>query len=357
MGEPKTAGVGMSKNYTLAEIAKWVGGAVRGEASTRISGVSGIAEAEPSQITWLSHERYAPQLKVSKAGAVVVPEQFGETPMPAILSADPMLAISIILERFAPPIPRPEPGVHPSAHVAASAKLGQDVAIGPNVVVCEGAKIGDRVVLHANVYIGQEVSIGDDCELWPAVVVREGCELGRRVVIHPNTTIVADGFGYQFVESRHKKIPQIGSVQIADDVEIGANCAVDRAKFGVTRIGQGTKIDNLVQVAHNVQIGPHCLIVAQCGIAGSTQLGAGVVLGGKVGVRDHIIINDGARAAAYCGISKDVPAGATVNGIPAIDNQQYLREQAKVRQLPRLAEQIKALIKRVEQLEATANDS
>jgi len=346
----------MKKSYTLAEIAKWVDGAVRGDAGRRITGVSGIEDADASQITWLSHEKYIPGLKSSKAGAVVVPEQFGETPMPAVLVADPLSAMSIILERYAPPTPRPEVGVHPSAQVADSAQLGKKVAVGPNVVVGENAQIKDRVVLHANVFVGPEVTIGNDCELWPGVVVRERCQLGNRVVIHPNTTIGADGYGYNFTDGGHRKIPQIGTVHIADDVEIGANCALDRAKFGVTRIGEGTKIDNLVQVAHNVQIGPHCLIVAQCGIAGSTQLGTGVVLGGQVGVRDHIVINDGVRAAACCGISKDIPAGTTINGNPAVDNQQYLREQAMVRQLPRLAEQLKALIKRVEQLESTAND-
>ncbi|UCD30459.1 MAG: UDP-3-O-(3-hydroxymyristoyl)glucosamine N-acyltransferase [Planctomycetota bacterium] len=347
----------MSKGYTLVEIAKWVGGAVRGEAGTRITGVSGVAEAGPSHITWLAHEKYIPQLKTSKAGAVVVSEQFGETPMPAILVADPMLAVAVILERFAPPIPRPKVGVHPSAQVARTAGLGKEVAVGPNVVVGDGTRIGDRVVLHANVFVGNDVKIGDDCELWPGVVIRERCILGNRVAIHPNTTIGSDGYGYQFVEGKHRKIPQIGSVEIADDVEIGANCAVDRAKFGITRIGEGTKIDNLVQVAHNVQIGPHCLIVAQCGIAGSTQLGTGVVLGGQVGVRDHVRINDGVRAAALSGISKDIPAGAKINGNPAVDNQQFLREKALIRQLPRMAEQIKALMKRVEQLEATADDS
>ncbi|MHC4441768.1 MAG: UDP-3-O-(3-hydroxymyristoyl)glucosamine N-acyltransferase [Planctomycetota bacterium] len=347
----------MSKSYTLAEIAKWVSGAVRGEAGTSITGIAGIEEADSAHITWLSHEKYFPQLKTCKAGAVVVPPYFGETPMPAILAEDPVLAIAIILERFAPPIPRPEVGVDPSAHVAGSARVGSETAIGPNVVIGEDAQIGDKVVLHANVFIGAQVCIGDESELWPGVVVRERCELGRRVIIHPNATIGSDGYGYHLVDGKHRKIAQIGKVEIADDVEIGANCAVDRAKFGITRIGAGTKIDNLVQVAHNVQIGPHCLIVAQVGIAGSTQLGTGVVLGGQVGVRDHIVINDGVRAAACCCITKDIPAGTTINGIPAIDNQRYLREQAQVRQLPRLADQVKALMKRVEQLEATADDS
>lgn len=345
----------MSKSHTLSEIAKWVGGSVRGDAGRRIKGVSGIAEAGPDQIAWLAHEKYLPQLKSSQAGAIVVSERFGETPMPAILVADPSAAMSVILEKFAAPVPRPAAGVHETAIVAASARLGRNVAVGPYVVIGENVRIGDGTVLHAHVFVGDNVTMGKNCELWNGVVVRERCRLGERVVIHPNTVIGADGFGYQFSDGKHQKVPQVGDVEIGDEVEIGANSTIDRAKFGTTRIGQGTKIDNLVQIAHNVQIGDHCLIVAQCGIAGSTRLGNGVILGGKVGIRDHVYLADGAMAAAYCGISKDVPAGLFVNGNPAIDNKQYLRERASVRRLPQLAEQFKDLIKRVEQLES-AND-
>ena len=346
-----------NKTYTLAEIAKWVGGVVRGDASTRISGVAGIEEAEPDQVTWLSHDKYAAQLRVSKAGAVVAPESCGETPMPAVLCPDPSLAIATILARFAPPVPRPPVGVHPSAAVAASVKLGRDVAIGPNVVIGDGARVGDRSVLHAGVFIGADSTLGADCELWPGVVIRERCTLGDRVIVHPNTTVGADGFGYQFVNGQHQKIPQIGTVVIEDDVEIGANCAIDRAKFGATRIGAGTKIDNLVQVAHNVRIGPSCIIVAQCGIAGSARLGRGVVLGGQVGVRDHVTLHDGMQCAACSCISQDVPAGVTVMGAPAVEREQYVREHAALRRAPRLADQLAELIKRVERLEASADHS
>lgn len=343
------------KTYTLAEIAKWVGGAVRGDASVRITGVSGVAEAEAGQITWLTHEKYARGLNQSKASAVLVPESYGATPMPAILVRNPAVAIISILERFAPPIPRPATGVHASAIVGEGVKLGANVAIGPGAVVSDGVVLGDNCVLHANVFIGQDTVIGADCEFWPGVVVRERCAIGNRVVIHPNTTIGADGFGYQYAEGRHLKIPQIGTVTIEDDVEIGANSTIDRAKFGTTLVGRGSKIDNLVQVAHNVQIGPGCLLVAQCGIAGSARLGKGVVLGGKVGVRDHVVLNDGMQSAACACISKDVPAGMTVIGSPAMDQEQFLRERAKVRRLHTLFEQVEALTKRVQQLEATAD--
>lgn len=342
----------MPRTYTLAEIAKWVGGAVRGDATRRVSGISGVSEASADQITWLSHEKYARSLADSKAGAVVVSENYGPTPMPAILVANPSVAIITILEKFAPPVPRPAAGVHPTAVVAEDARLGKGVAIGPHVVIGGNVSLGDGTVLHANVYVGDNCSLGIQCELWPGVVVRERCSLGNRVIVHPNTSIGSDGFGYQHMDGRHVKIPQIGTVIVEDDVEIGANCAIDRAKFGSTRIGRGTKIDNLVQVAHNVQIGPGCVIVAQAGIAGSTRLGRGVVLGGKVGVRDHVTLNDGVQAAACACISKDVPAGTTVIGIPAAPHEVWAREQAKIRRLPNLFEQIEALTKRIEQLES-----
>jgi len=346
----------MSTSYSLAEIAQWVGGVVRGDAGTDISGVSGIAEADKTQITWVSQEKYARQLDASRAGAVVVPETFGATAMPAILCPDPARAIATILERFAPPVPRPPAGVHPTAVVAESAQLGEAAAVGPHVVIGERARIGDRTVLHANVFVGQDTRIGQDCELWPSVVVRERCELGDRVIIHPNSTIGADGYGYEFRDGHHAKIPQIGMVEIGDDVEIGANTAVDRAKFGATRIGAGTKIDNLVQVAHNVQIGPHCLIVGQTGVAGSARLGRGVMMSGKVAIGDHVTLGDGAMVAGYTAVLKDVPAGQTVRGIPAVELNQFMREQVYVRRLPGLAKQLKDLTRRIEQLESSADN-
>ncbi len=347
----------MSVTFSLSELAKLVGGAVRGDATRRIAGVAALDEADATHITWVSHERYALRVAASKAGAVAVTPQFGETPMPAILCADPEWAIVQILRRFAPPLPRPATGVHPSAVVADSAQLGKEAAVAPNVVIGDGARVGDRTVLHANVVIGPEVEIGEDCVLWPAVVVRERCRLGDRVILHPHVIIGSDGYGYHLVQGRHEKIPQIGTVLIEDDVEIGAGSCVDRAKFGQTVIGQGTKIDNLVQIAHNVRTGPHCIIVAQSGIAGSTRLGSYVALGGQVGVRDHLALGDRVRAAACCCISKDVPAGMSVNGIPAVDNRQYLREQAQVRRLPEWVRLLKDLAKRVESLETAANDT
>jgi UDP-3-O-[3-hydroxymyristoyl] glucosamine N-acyltransferase len=344
------------KSHTLAEIAKWVGGAVRGDPAVRITGVAGVEEAQPSDITWLSHERFASKLAASPAGAVLVPQHYGETRMPAVLVSDPARAIITVLEHFAPPAPRPAAGVHATACVSPSAKLSPQVAIGPYVVVGDGAHIGEGCVLHSHVFIGSDVTIGRSCELWPGVVIRERCKLGDRVIIHPHATIGADGFGYQFFDGKHNKIPQIGTVIVEDDVEIGAGSAIDRAKFGATRIGRGTKIDNLVQVAHNVRIGPNCMIVAQCGIAGSARLEQGVVLGGQVGVRDHVVLHEGVQSAACACISKDVPAGTTVIGAPAAEQEQWIRERGRLRRLARLADQLQGLIERVERLESSTND-
>jgi len=346
----------MSTSFTLAQIASWIDGTVRGPDETRITGVAGIEEAGPDQITWLADESYRARLADSRAGAVVVPAGYGPTPMPAILCRRPAAAIITILEHFAPPVPTPPTGVHPTACVADSARLGRDVAVGPCAVIGEGVVIGDRTVLDAHVFVGDHTTIGADCRLWPGVVIRERCRIGDRVVIHPNTTIGADGFGYEFLDGRHVKIPQVGTVVIEADVEIGAGCTVDRAKFGATRIGAGAKIDNLVQVAHNVQIGPGCIIVAQCGIAGSTRLGRGVVLGGKVGIKDHVVLGDGVQAGACSCISKDVPAGARVFGIPAVEQDRWIRERAKLRRLPQMAEQLQKLIRRVDRLEHAADD-
>jgi len=344
------------KGLKLSELAERVGGRLRGDGSVRVRGVAAVAEAGPDQITWVTDRRYAQQLAESHAGAVFAPLDQGPTPMPAVLVDHPGLAMIKAIEAFAPPVPAPAVGVDPSARLHDTARLGKDVAVGPNVVIGPACRIGDRTILHAGVFIGDETQIGDDCVLWPSVVVRERCHLGNRVIVHPNVTIGSDGFGYEFADGRHHKIPQIGEVLIEDDVEIGAGSCIDRGKLGQTVVGVGTKIDNLVQVAHNVRIGPHCILVSQVGIAGSAQLGAYVVLGGKAGVRDHITVGDRVQGAAGCGIFKDVPAGMVVNGLPAVDSRQYLRQQALVKRLPNMAEQLRQLSARVARLEQAADD-
>ncbi|UCG33449.1 MAG: UDP-3-O-(3-hydroxymyristoyl)glucosamine N-acyltransferase [Phycisphaerales bacterium] len=346
----------MRKKLTLAELAKVAGGTVRGPATLPIGGVNTVIDAREDEITWVRGDEFRKKLETSRAGAVVVSPSFGATPMPAVLCEDPELGFLRILERFAPPIPRPPVGIDPAARVAENVTLGGAVAIGPHVVIGERAEIGDRTVLHAGVFVGPDTTVGADCELWAGVVVRERCRLGNRVIIHPNAVIGADGFGYHFTEGRHQKIPQIGSVRIEDDVEIGANSCIDRAKFGVTVIGQGTKIDNLVQVAHNVQIGTHCVLAGQVGLSGSVRLGRYVVLGGQAGVADHIGLGDGVRVAATSLVMRSFPAGKTIGGSPAKEHRDWLREEVQLRRLPEWVAALKDLTRRIERLERAADN-
>ncbi|MBN1344391.1 MAG: UDP-3-O-(3-hydroxymyristoyl)glucosamine N-acyltransferase [Phycisphaerae bacterium] len=345
----------MTVKRTLAELAEIVGGEVRGDGGLAVTGVAAIDQAGPDDVTWVADPRYAEALAKSRAGAVVAANGFEPTPMPAILCEDPETAIALILECLAPPVWCPEPGIHPTAVVAGTAQLGQDVSIGPYAVVGERSVIGDRTSLHAHVVIGPDVTIGSDCAFWPHVVVRERSEIGSRVIVHPQVSIGCDGYGYRFAEGRHHRIPQTGNVRIEDDVEIGAGSCIDRAKVGTTVIGQGTKIDNLVQIAHNVEIGPHCLLVAQVGIAGTAKLGPYVVLGGKVGVRDHVSVGPGTKVAACSCIAQDVPAGVSLAGIPARDGQLWLRQQVLLDRFPQLHAHIRRLEKRVASLETAAD--
>lgn len=347
----------MSRKRTLTELAKAARGTVRGAGHVRIGGMNTVPEAGPNEITWVSDDRFAASLEASRAGAVVVKSGFGPTPMPAILCEDPELGVLRILEVFAPPLPTPPVGCDPAAHFAPDATTGEQTAIGPNVFIGPGARIGNRCVLHPNVFIGAESTIGDDCVIWPGVVIRERCSLGNRVIIHPNAVIGADGFGYHFTEGRHRKIPQIGTVRIEDDVEIGANACIDRAKLGTTRVGAGTKIDNLVMVAHNVQLGAHCILAAEVGLAGSVRVGDYVQFGGRSGAVDHAVIGDRAKIAALAVVGRNAPSDTVVSGFPARDHRDFLREQAHLRRLPDLSAAMKDLVKRIEQLEATANHS
>jgi len=275
--------------------------------------------------------------------------------MPAILCEKLERSVAKLLSLFTPPWPRPEPGVHPSAVVAPTARLGADTAVGPHVVIGEGAIIGDRTVFHAGVHVGAECKLGHSCVLWDHVVVRERCTLGDRVILHPHVVIGGDGFGYYFADGVHQKIAHGGIVRIEDDVEIGAGTTVDRAKFGATMIGRGTKIDNLVQIGHNVVVGENCLIVAGVLIGGSAVLKDRVTLGGNAGIKEHNTLEEGVRVAAHSCVWGDVAAGSFVSGIPARDNRQYLRGLALAARLPELHEQVRELTERLKNLEAATD--
>lgn len=342
------------KSLTIEQVAAMLGCPVPPRHADRsITAVASLADAGGNDLSFLSSEAHLKEFLATRAAAVIVSRR---VKLPAgndkcVLSVDDAdLAVARVLRELAPPVPRPAPGVHPTAVVAASAVLGEGAAVGPHVVIGERSVIGPGTVLHAGVFIGDDVSIGRDCELFPNVVVRERITIGDRVVIHASSVLGSDGFGYRWDGRQHAKIPQIGTVVIEDDVELGSCVCVDRAKFGVTRIGRGTKIDNLVQVGHNVRIGPHCIIVGQTGLAGSAVVEERVTLGGQTAVRDHITIGSGAAAAARSAIADDVAPGTVVSGMPALPHRQSLREQAALRRLPDLVVQVRKLEEQVRRL-------
>lgn len=340
---------------TLGDIAALLGAAPPHNASTPVTGMATLREAGESEISILSSEQYVNEFKATKAASVIVkkglalPDNHGKS---TIVVDDPDLAQVKVLERFAPPVPRPKPGIDPSARIAASAVIAENVAVGPNVVIGERTTLGRDTILHAGVVLGDDVILGESCELYPNVVIRERITIGNRVTIHAGSVLGTDGFGYRWDGRQHVKIPQIGTVIIEDDVEIGSCVCIDRAKFSSTRIGRGTKIDNLVQIGHNVQIGAHCIIVGQAGLAGSARLGLGVVLGGQSAVRDHVIMGDGSMLAACSAVMEDVAPGAVVSGLPALPHRQSLRENAALRRLPELVVQVRKLEERLAKLEA-----
>lgn len=346
----------MSRTYTATELGKIVGGEVRGDGSITISGVADLREASASDASWLSSPKFLKHLDTTGASVVLIPASMDATPPCAIVCENIQRSVAKLLDAFRPELVGTQPGVHPTAVVHGTASLGKGVAVGPHVTIEAGATVGDRTELQSGVSVGENVAVGADCCLQQNVVVRHGCRLGDRVTILPNSVIGAEGFGLYFDDGAHRRIPHVGGVVIEDDVEIGACSCIDRAKFGDTVIGAGTKIDNLVQVAHNVRVGRSCLIVAQTGIAGSVRIGEGCVFAGRSGASDNITVGDGAQIAVTCVPCSDVPAGAKMAGMPAQDIMQEHRMQVHMRRLPELAAKLKRLIARVDKLETPADN-
>jgi len=336
---------------TLAELALDLGGTVVGDGSVVIRGVAGIREALPGDVTFLANARYEPHLRETRASAVICDRQTRVCPIPLLQVANPYLAFQQAVRVFRPDLSRPAPGIHPTAIVAADARLSEGVSVGPYCVIEAGARLGPQVVLMAGTYVGARVEIGEGCLLYPRVVIREDCVMGARCIVHAGAVIGADGFGFAFDAGRYHKVPQVGNVVIGDDVEIGANTCIDRATTDSTRIGDGSKIDNLVQIGHNVSVGRHCIIVAQVGIAGSTELEDYVTLGGQVGVAGHLRLGKGAMVGAQSGVSGDVGSKEVVSGYPAIAHGTWKRMSVLLRRLPQLFQHAKALEQRVENLE------
>ncbi|MFW6162671.1 MAG: UDP-3-O-(3-hydroxymyristoyl)glucosamine N-acyltransferase [Planctomycetota bacterium] len=337
---------------TLGQLADLTGATVRGDPATPIRNAAGIQHARPGEIALLASRKYGRFLPDTGASALVVPRAFDPelTDLPLLVSDNPAAAFEAIVEHLCPPPPAPEPGVHPTAAVAEDAQLADGVSIGAHCVVEPGAVIGPRTVLRPLVFVGREARIGAECVLHPHVAVLHHCVLGDRVVLHSGVVVGADGYGYELTDGVHAKIPQRGIAEVGDDVEIGANATVDRARFGRTVIGEGTKIDNLVMVAHNVVIGPHSLLVSQAGIAGSTTLGHHVTLAAQAGLVGHIQVGDGAIIAAQSGVTNDVPPGTAVFGSPAQEIRRGRRAAAIHRNLPELVQRVRSLEQTLERL-------
>ena len=337
---------------TLAELAAELGGTIVGDPATVIRGVAGLREARSGEITFLANARYEAQLAETLASAVICNREPRSAAVPLLQVDNPYLAFVHAVRLFRPDAYRPEPGVHPSAVVSPDARLGAAVSIGAHCVIERGASVGERAVLMPGCYVGALASVGADTLFYPNVVLREECVVGARCIVHGGVVIGGDGFGYAFDAGRYHKVPQVGNVVIGDDVEIGSNTTIDRATTDSTRIGDGTKIDNLVQIGHNVVVGRHCIIVAQVGISGSTELEDYVTIAGQVGLAGHLRVGKGATVAAQSGVPRDVPAGATVSGTPAMLHGVWKRLVAVLPRLPQLFQRTRDLEQRVAQLEA-----
>ena len=324
----------------LKEIAGALGCELRGDGEVEIVGVAALAEAAPGTLTFLADRRLAGTLAETRASAVVLPPEVPDGPLPSLRAPDPYLTFVRAVELLHPPV-GPVPGVHPSAVIARSAGIGPRATIGPHVVISDRVMVGADAVLHACVTLYDDVQIGDRFTAHAGVVVREGVRIGNDVTLHAGAVIGSDGFGYLPLPAGNRKIPQVGTVVLEDDVEIGANTTVDRAALGRTVVGRGTKIDNLVMVAHGCRIGPGCLVAAQVGLSGGTVLGAGVMLGGQAGSAGHLTIGDRARIGAQAGVHQDVPANAVYSGYPAVEIRLWRRVNAALTRLPGLVRRMR----------------
>jgi UDP-3-O-[3-hydroxymyristoyl] glucosamine N-acyltransferase len=334
----------------LTELAEKVSGELAGRGDIDIRGVAGIGDALDGDITFITDEKRFSDLATCRASAVIVPRGAPKLPIPSIAVKNPRYAFAQMLRLFHE---RP----YAPGDISERAVIGKDVVLGagptihPFAVVSDGAKIGSRVTLYPGVFVGTGSSIGDDTVIYPNVSIREGVTIGSRVIIHSGSVIGSDGFGFVTEGGLHHKILQIGGVVIGDDVEIGANCTIDRAALGMTHIKKGTKLDNMVHVAHNVTIGEHCLLAAQVGIAGSSTLGNYVVFGGQAGMADHTTVGDRVMVGGGSGVTKNMEEGMVVAGFPAIPLREWLKAQAVFPKLPELKKLLSQLIRRIEELE------
>lgn len=335
---------------TLSDIAEVLGGVIEGDGTTVIEGVAGLEDAGPGDIVFVENARHAQRAASTTASAAIVPHGVAVPGKPSVAVADPRLAFVRVLEMFEVPTRRPH-GIAPTARIGEGVSLGEGVGIADYCCIGKDVTIGERTVLYPFVYVGDGATIGPDTVLFPHVTLYRDVHVGARVRIHAGSVIGADGFGYVQVDGHHHKIPHLGTVVIEDDVEIGACVCVDRAKTDETRIGRGTKVDNLVQLAHNVRTGENCVIIAQVGIAGSSTLGDWVVIAGQTGINGHIEIGTGAQIGGQSGVYHSVPPGAIVSGHPARDHKEHLRLLVATQRVPEMVHTVRDLAKRVQELE------
>jgi UDP-3-O-[3-hydroxymyristoyl] glucosamine N-acyltransferase len=338
---------------TLGELATAIAAELVGDPER----TAGLAEAGDGDLTFLANPRYRDHLLTTRATAAVTGERVADAPCALLVVANPDLGFARAVRAMAPPPPALPEGVHPAATVDPAARLGEGVRVGARAVVEAGAALGDGVEIWPGAYVGHDAAAGAGSRLLPGAVLCHGCRLGERVTLHPGAVVGSDGFGYAWDGERHVKIPQVGDVVVEDDVEIGANTTIDRARFGSTVIGAGCKLDNLIQIAHNVRLGPLCAMAAQVGIAGSTHVGAGTLFGGQAGILGHLSIGPQSRISAMAGVTKDLPGGEHYTGYPARPHARMLEEWRHVKALGRLRRTVRELQRRIDHLEAQSADA
>ena len=334
----------------LRELAQWVGGRVVGDGEVEISGVASINEARSGEITFVANPKYLPRLDGTNASAVIVSSEVSHAKKPLLCVSNPYLAFAKIVGLFSYKPYQPK-GIDPKAWVSPTAQLGKDLTVYPLVYIGDRCRIGDQVTLYPGVFVGEDSSIGEESVIYPNVSIYSGTVIGKRVILHSGVVVGSDGFGYVKDGKKNVKIPQVGSVEIEDDVEIGANTTIDRAALGKTILRRGVKIDNLVQVAHNVVIGEDSIVVAQVGISGSAKIGSNVTLAGQVGIVDHVEIGDNVIVGAQAGVTHDLAANQGYVGSPALPHREFLRAITVFPKLPEMRKRLLEMEKRLKELE------